>query len=172
MRCVEKDKFRKGVQFRIELIQINVRLKCETESLKVSKSLNLQVSEKAQICISLILKMNFTWNAQFEVICSEKVDVSGNCKVYVFCFLEIIKLNNVEEMEKSQECRHSIRRSCRIGKILQISNFWFEAAAPSSAFTAARHYGFWEGPSLDRKLAPVIEKTNYDIQAENKIIYM
>ena len=62
------------------------------------------------------------------------------------------------KMEKSQECRHSIRRSCRIGKILQISNFWFEAAAPSSALTAARHYGFWEGPSLDRKLAPVIEK--------------
>ena len=69
-------------------------------------------------------------------------------------------MNNVEEMEKSQECRHSIRRSCRIGKILQISNFWFEAAAPSSALTAARHYGFWEGPSLDRKLAPVIEKCN------------
>ena len=102
--------------------------------------------------------MNFPRNAQFEVNCSEKVEVSGNCKVYVFCFLEIIKLNNVEEMEKSQECRHSIRRSCRIGKILQILNYWFEAAAPSSAFTAARHYGFWEGPSLDRKLAPVIEK--------------
>ena len=56
----------------------------KSKSLKELK--NLQVSEKAQICIFLILKMNFSRNAQFEVNCSEKVDVSGNCKIYVFCF--------------------------------------------------------------------------------------